>query len=83
MKLRNIELYVDKMVLHISAPGDHYYMAEAVERELARLFAGGICLIRWLMAMSSVIWTVGHSKNLRIPDRKRSAHRWRRLCIED
>jgi hypothetical protein len=39
MKPRNIELHIEELVLHGFAPGDRYRIGEAVERELARLFA--------------------------------------------
>lgn len=35
----NIELHIEELVLHGFAPGDRYRIGEAVERELARLFA--------------------------------------------
>ena len=38
---RSIDLHIDELVLHGFAPGDRYAIAEAVERELARLFAKG------------------------------------------
>ncbi len=34
----NIELYIDKLVLHGFSPCDRYRIAEAVELELTRLF---------------------------------------------
>ena len=34
-----IELHIEELVLHGFAPGDRYRIADAVERELARLFA--------------------------------------------
>lgn len=36
---RSIELHIEKLVLHGFTPGDRYRIADAVERELARLFA--------------------------------------------
>ena len=39
MKPENIELHIEELVLHGFAPGDRYRIGEAVERELARLFA--------------------------------------------
>ena len=38
MKGMNLELYVEELVLHGFPAGDRYAIAEAVERELARLF---------------------------------------------
>ncbi|MEP7343055.1 MAG: hypothetical protein ABI977_35335 [Acidobacteriota bacterium] len=35
----NIELHIEKLVLHGFAPGDRYRIGEAVERELQRLLA--------------------------------------------
>lgn len=35
----SIELYIEELVLHGFAPGDRYRIGDAVERELARLFA--------------------------------------------
>src|SRR3712207_3298477 len=35
----NIELHIEELVLHGFAPGDRYRIGEAVQRELARLFA--------------------------------------------
>ena len=35
----SIELHIEELVLHGFAPGDRYRIADAVERELARLFA--------------------------------------------
>ena len=35
----SIELHIEELVLHGFAPGDRYRLADAVERELARLFA--------------------------------------------
>jgi hypothetical protein len=35
----NIELHIEGLVLHGFAPDDRYRIGEAVERELARLFA--------------------------------------------
>jgi hypothetical protein len=37
MRPRNIELHIDELVLHGFALGDRYRIADAVERELARL----------------------------------------------
>jgi len=37
--LHAIELHIEELVLHGFAPGDRYRIADAVERELARLFA--------------------------------------------
>ncbi len=37
--LANIQLQIEELVLHGFAPGDRYRIGEAVERELARLFA--------------------------------------------
>jgi len=34
-----VELHIEELVLHGFAPGDRYRIADAVERELARLFA--------------------------------------------
>ncbi|MGH6831562.1 MAG: hypothetical protein ACRECM_00850 [Methyloceanibacter sp.] len=39
MRLANIELHMEELVLHGFAPGDRYSIGEAVERELHRLFA--------------------------------------------
>jgi len=38
MKPRNVELHIEELVLHGFAPGDRHRIADAVERELARLF---------------------------------------------
>jgi len=35
----NIELHIEELVLHGFAPKDRYAIGEAVQRELARLFA--------------------------------------------
>jgi hypothetical protein len=35
----NVELHIEELVLHGFAPGDRYRIGEALERELARLFA--------------------------------------------
>lgn len=40
MKPANIELHIEELALHGFAPSDRYRIGEAVERELARLFAG-------------------------------------------
>ena len=37
--LANVELHIEDLVLHGFAPGDRYRIGEAVERELAWLFA--------------------------------------------
>ena len=34
---RNVELYIEELVLHGFAPGDRYPIGEAVEQELTRL----------------------------------------------
>lgn len=39
MKPKKIDLHIEKLVLHGFADGDRYRIAEAVERELARLLA--------------------------------------------
>ncbi|MFZ3168354.1 MAG: hypothetical protein WA130_12115 [Candidatus Methanoperedens sp.] len=39
MKTANIKLHIEELVLHGFAPGDRYRIAEAVEREIARLFS--------------------------------------------
>jgi hypothetical protein len=39
MKLTNVELHVEELVLHGFSPADRYRIGETVERELARLFA--------------------------------------------
>ena len=39
MKPENVELHIEELVLRGFAPGDRYRIGEAVERELARLFA--------------------------------------------
>ncbi|HEY0376652.1 MAG TPA: hypothetical protein VGC87_06825 [Pyrinomonadaceae bacterium] len=39
MKLTNVELHIEELVLHGFAPSDRYRIGEMVERELARLFA--------------------------------------------
>ena len=39
MKPKNIELNIEKLVLHGFSPGDRYRIGEAVERELTRLLA--------------------------------------------
>ena len=39
MMPRIIELHIEELVLHGFAPGDRYRIADAVERELVRLFA--------------------------------------------
>jgi len=39
MKASSIELHIEELVLHGFAPGDRHAIAEAVERELARLFS--------------------------------------------
>lgn len=38
MKPGNLELHIEQLVLHGFAPGDRHRIADAVERELARLF---------------------------------------------
>lgn len=38
LRLQNIELYIEELVLHGFAPGDRYRIGEAVRDELARLF---------------------------------------------
>ena len=38
MNQKNIKLHIEELVLHGFAPGNRYRIAEAVERELARLF---------------------------------------------
>jgi hypothetical protein len=40
MKRPNIQLHIEELVLHSFAPGDRYAIADAVQQELARLFAG-------------------------------------------
>jgi hypothetical protein len=35
----NIELHIQELILHGFAPADRYLIGEAVQRELARLFA--------------------------------------------
>lgn len=35
----NVEFHIEELVLHGFAPGDRYRIGDAVERELARLFA--------------------------------------------
>ena len=37
MKRQNIELHIEKLVLHGFSPGDRHRIAESVERELAML----------------------------------------------
>jgi hypothetical protein len=37
MRTSNIKLHIEELVLHGFAPGDRYTIADAVERELARL----------------------------------------------
>jgi hypothetical protein len=39
MKPKNIELHIEELVLHGFALGDRYRIGDAMERELARLFA--------------------------------------------
>jgi len=39
MRPTNLELNIEELVLHGFPPGDHHRIGEAVERELARLFA--------------------------------------------
>ncbi len=39
MKLTNVELHIEELVLHGFAASDRYRIGEIVERELARLFA--------------------------------------------
>lgn len=39
MKPVNLELNVEELVLHGFTPGDRYRIGDAMERELARLFA--------------------------------------------
>lgn len=39
MKPKNIELYIEELVFHGFAHGDRYRIGEAVEQELARMFA--------------------------------------------
>jgi hypothetical protein len=39
MKLTNVELHIEELVLHGFAAADRYRIGEMVERELARLFA--------------------------------------------
>ena len=38
MKPENVELHIEKLVLHGFSPGDRYHVGDAVERELGRLF---------------------------------------------
>ncbi|HEX9867630.1 MAG TPA: hypothetical protein VGC99_03370 [Candidatus Tectomicrobia bacterium] len=37
--MKSLEVYIEELVLHGFPTGDRYRIAEAVERELARLFA--------------------------------------------
>jgi hypothetical protein len=37
--MKNIAVYIEELVLYGFVPGDRYRIADAVERELARLFA--------------------------------------------
>lgn len=39
MRRANIELHIEELVLHGFAPGDRHCIGDAVERELASLFA--------------------------------------------
>lgn len=39
MRRANLELHIEELVLHGFAPGDRRRIGDAVERELARLFA--------------------------------------------
>jgi hypothetical protein len=39
MKLASIELHIEQLVLHGFAPGDRYTFSNALEDELARMFA--------------------------------------------
>ena len=39
MMIKNIELHIEELLLHGFSPGDQYRIGEAVERELARMFA--------------------------------------------
>jgi len=39
MRPANIELHIEELALHGFAPGDRYRIGEAVQRELALLFA--------------------------------------------
>jgi hypothetical protein len=39
MKLTNVELHIEELVLHGFAAADRYRIGEMVQRELARLFA--------------------------------------------
>ena len=39
MRPANVELHIEELVLHGFAPGDRHRIADAVGRELARLFA--------------------------------------------
>ena len=39
MKPVNLELHIDELVLRGFSPGDRYRIGDAMERELARLFA--------------------------------------------
>ena len=39
MKISNINLHIEELVLHGFAPGDRYTIADAVERELSHLLA--------------------------------------------
>jgi hypothetical protein len=39
MMPKRIELHIEELVLHGFSPGDRYRIGEAVERELARMFA--------------------------------------------
>jgi hypothetical protein len=39
MKPRNIKLHIEELVLDGFPAGDHYHIANLVERELSRLFA--------------------------------------------
>ncbi len=38
MKPRNIEVYIEELILHGFDPKDRYAIGEAVQRELSRLF---------------------------------------------
>lgn len=39
MKRAHVELYIEELVLHGFAPAERHHIGDAVERELARLFA--------------------------------------------
>ena len=80
----NIELHIEELVLHGFEPGDRHRIGEAIERELARLFAeqgtppslaqgARGCATRW--------WVIRDGAGLH--SAKLSVRRWRGRSMED